>query len=227
MPDNKPESETADSAAADTPAIRVKSAVYTAAGSADCLINFNDEHDEQGNLLFYPYHAMADDPDPAGRQLFADLKAGKYGKIAPFIVTDAVLAQARQAASGRINHWRDTQENATVIFRFRDRNWDCSKNSLDRLAPVVTLAKSGTLPPGFFWTDGDNNNVPVTAPDLIALESAMIREMVLQGFKIHERQRRMKTALQEMTDIDQINSYQPDWPQTEPPGSNSTQAGNS
>ncbi|EOA1180601.1 DUF4376 domain-containing protein [Salmonella enterica] len=54
------------------------------------------------------------------------------------------------------------------------------------------MAKSGTLPPGFFWTDADNIDVPMTTDELTALEAAMQQNMVLQGFKIHERQRQMK-----------------------------------
>ncbi|EOG3151725.1 DUF4376 domain-containing protein, partial [Salmonella enterica] len=76
------------------------------------------------------------------------------------------------------------------------------------------VAKSGTLPPGFFWTDADNNDVPVTTDELTALEAAMQQNMVLQGFKIHERQRQMKEEVDRLTDYAAIRAYRPGWPET-------------
>ncbi|MCH5444948.1 DUF4376 domain-containing protein, partial [Salmonella enterica subsp. enterica serovar Muenchen] len=85
--------------------------------------------------------------------------------------------------------------------------------SQTRLAPVTAMAKAGKLPAGFFWTDADNIDVPVTADELTALEAAMQQNMVLQGFRIHERQRRMKEEVDKLTDYKAIQQYTVGWPE--------------
>ncbi|ELJ4794733.1 DUF4376 domain-containing protein, partial [Salmonella enterica] len=66
-------------------------------------------------------------------------------------------------------------------------------------------------PSGFFWTDADNIDVPMTADELTALEAAMQQNMVVQGFRIHERQRRMKEEVDKLTDYDAVRNYTVDW----------------
>ncbi|EKA1879317.1 DUF4376 domain-containing protein, partial [Salmonella enterica] len=111
------------------------------------------------------------------------------------------------------NAWRDAQENGSVIFTLNGHLWDCGKASQTRLSPVVAVAKSGMLPPGFFWTDADNIDVPMTTDELTALEAAMQQNMVLQGFKIHERQRQMKEEVDKLTDYKAIKDYAVGWPE--------------
>ncbi|ECC0574856.1 DUF4376 domain-containing protein, partial [Salmonella enterica] len=72
-------------------------------------------------------------------------------------------------------------------------------------------AKSGTLPDGFFWTNADNEDIPMNADDLIALEVAMQQHMVIVGFKIHERQRQMKEEVDALTDYTAVKSYAVGW----------------
>ncbi|EAW0680920.1 DUF4376 domain-containing protein, partial [Salmonella enterica] len=91
--------------------------------------------------------------------------------------------------------------------------WDCGKASQTRLAPVVAVAKSGELPPGFFWTDADNIDVPMSTDELTALEAAMQQNMVLQGFKIHECQRQMKEEVDKLTDYKAVQDYAVGWPE--------------
>ncbi|EDU0272551.1 DUF4376 domain-containing protein [Salmonella enterica subsp. enterica serovar Glostrup] len=160
-----------------------------------------------------PYTASAGDTTDYGRQLYADLVAGKYGTVTPFTVTPDMLTAARQAKHTEINAWRDAQENGSVIFVLNGHRWDCGKASQTRLSPVVTVAKSGMLPPGFFWTDADNIDVPMTTDELTALEAAMQQNMVLQGFKIHERQRQMKEEVDKLTDYKAIKDYAVGWPE--------------
>ncbi|EDT6783058.1 DUF4376 domain-containing protein, partial [Salmonella enterica subsp. enterica] len=118
---------------------------------------------------------------------------------------------ARQKKRAEINAWRDAQENGSVIFVLNGHRWDCGKASQTRLSPVVAVAKSGMLPPGFFWTDADNTDVPMTTDELTALEAAMQQNMVLQGFKIHERQRQMKEEVDKLTDYKAIKDYAVGW----------------
>ncbi|EAX1686061.1 DUF4376 domain-containing protein, partial [Salmonella enterica] len=98
-------------------------------------------------------------------------------------------------------------------FTLNGHRWDCGKSSQTRLAPVVAVAKSGELPPGFFWTDADNIDVPMSTDELTALEVAMQQNMVLQGFKIHERQRQMKEEVDKLTDYKAVQDYAVGWPE--------------
>ncbi|HAG2771094.1 TPA: DUF4376 domain-containing protein [Salmonella enterica] len=185
--------------------LAAKDAVYTESGLINCLVHF------EGFADFIPFTSSPDDTEEHGRQLYADLKAGKYGPVAPFTVTPEMLTAAKQAKHDEINAWRDAQESGSIIFTLNGHKWDCGKASQTRLAPVVAVAKSGVLPPGFFWTDADNIDVPMTADELTALEAAMQQNMVLQGFKIHERQRQMKEDVDKLTDYKAIQNYVVGW----------------
>ncbi|ECD6312638.1 DUF4376 domain-containing protein [Salmonella enterica subsp. enterica serovar Newport] len=188
-------------------ALAVKEGTYTESGMIGVMVHFEGFND------FIPFTASPDDTEEHGRQLYADLKAGKYGPVTPFSVTPEMIQSAKDAKHAEINNWRDTQENGSVIFTLNSHRWDCGKASQTRLAPVVAVGKSGALPPGFFWTDADNIDVPMTADELAALEVAMQQNMVLQGFKIHERQRRMKEEVDKLTDYKAIQTYAVGWPE--------------
>ncbi|EHT6196664.1 DUF4376 domain-containing protein [Salmonella enterica] len=187
--------------------ITAKNGVYTESGLINCLVHFESFDD------FIPFTASPDDPEEHGRQLYANLKAGKYGPVTPFTVTSEMIQAAKDAKHAEISAWRNTQEDGSIIFTLNGHKWDCGKASQTRLAPVVAVAKSGALPPVFFWTDADNIDVPMTADELTALEAAMQQNMVLQGFKIHERQRRMKEEVDKLTDYKAIQNYVVDWPE--------------
>ncbi|ECI3332262.1 DUF4376 domain-containing protein [Salmonella enterica subsp. diarizonae] len=188
-------------------ALAVKEGTYTESGMIGVMVHFEGFND------FIPFTASPDDTEEHGRQLYADLKAGKYGPVTPFSVTPEMIQSAKDAKHAEINNWRDAQENGSIIFTLNGHRWDCGKASQTRLAPVVAVAKSGTLPPGFFWTDADNIDVPMTADELTALEVAMQQNMVLQGFKIHERQRQMKEEVDKLTDYKAIQTYAVGWPE--------------
>ncbi|EAZ5563189.1 DUF4376 domain-containing protein [Salmonella enterica] len=187
--------------------ITAKNAAYTENGFIVCQVHFDGFDD------FIPFTASPDDTEEHGRQLFADLKAGKYGPVAPFTVTPAMIQAAKDAKHAEISAWRDAQENGNILFTLNGHKWDCGKASQTRLAPVTAMAKAGKLPPGFFWTDADNIDVLMTADELTALEAAMQQNMVLQGFKIHERQRRMKEDVDKLTDYKAIQNYTVGWPE--------------
>lgn len=162
---------------------------------------------------FLPFTACPNDFEEHGRRIYSELESGKYGPVASFIVTEKMVEDLRNQKHAEINGWRDAQEDGNLIFTMNEHRWDCGKASQARLAPVVAVAKSGTLPPGFFWTDADNIDVPMTADELTALEVAMQQNMVIQGFKIHERQRQMKEEVDRMTDYKMIQGYVADWPE--------------
>lgn len=202
-----------------------KNARYNDNGTITADVQFEGETNSDGTPRYLPFTAAEHDPQDYGRELFADLKSGKYGEVKPFTVTPEMLTAAKQVKHAEINAWRDTQENGSIIFTLNGHRWDCGKASQTRLAPVVAVAKSGALPPGFFWTDADNIDVPVTADELAALEAAMQQNMVMQGFKIHERQRQMKEEVDKLTTIDDVRAYIPDWPPAPASTTDSTGAG--
>ncbi|ELE1935162.1 DUF4376 domain-containing protein [Salmonella enterica] len=192
----------------------VKNARYNENGTITADVRFDDGVNADGTPLYLPYTAAAHDPEEYGKQLYADLVAGKYGAVTPFTftVTPEMVQAGRDAKHAEINAWRDSQENGNYPFTLNGHRWDCGRASQTRLGPVVAVAKSGELPSGFFWTDADNTDVPVTADELTVLEAAMQQNMVEQGFKIHERQRQMKEEVDKLTDYKAIKDYAVGWP---------------
>lgn len=155
--------------------------------------------------------------DEQYRELMQGQAEGKYiehRKDGPVLVDYPALSleDARKQKHDEINHWRDIQENGVITFTWNNHSWDASKASQDRLAPVLVVAKSGQLPEGFFWTDANNEDVPVTVDDLTAIDAGMTQAMVVQGFKIHERQREMKKDIDELTKVSDILNYPVGWP---------------
>ncbi|EHL2884862.1 DUF4376 domain-containing protein [Salmonella enterica] len=121
------------------------------------------------------------------------------------------IEYARKQKHAAINAWRDAQENGKVIFTWNNHQWDASKASQDRITPVLELAATQGLPEGFFWTDANNNDVPVTSDDLRNISEGITKAIVEQGWKIHERQRQMKKEINSMTSVTDILNYSPCW----------------
>ncbi|EPA2995500.1 DUF4376 domain-containing protein [Salmonella enterica] len=138
--------------------------------------------------------------------------SGRWGFDGTTVIDLMTLDKAREQKTREIDAWRNTQENGSVTFTWNNHSWDASKASQDRLAPVLVVAKSGQLPQGFFWTDASNEDVPVTVDDLTAIDAGMTQAMVVQGFKIHERQRQMKKDIDELTKVSDILNYPVGWP---------------
>ncbi|HFX7521778.1 TPA: DUF4376 domain-containing protein, partial [Escherichia coli] len=65
----------------------------------------------------------------------------------------------------------------------------------------------GILPEGFFWTDAENNDVPMTAEALMALSEAAEKAMFTKGMEIHVRQRTMKKEIEALDDAEAILAY--------------------
>ncbi|WP_251005114.1 DUF4376 domain-containing protein [Escherichia coli] len=130
-----------------------------------------------------------------------------------------VLAQyltiLKQRKVEEINQWRDEQEQAGIIFEWNGHRWDGGQASYARLSPVLAVAKAGTLPSDFFWTDADNQDVVLTEEGLIELEEQMLQAMVSQGFRIHERQRAMKKTILSLATPDDIQAYNIGWSEAE------------
>ncbi|EEC0250291.1 DUF4376 domain-containing protein [Salmonella enterica] len=185
----------------------VSTAQYVSDGVIFAAVQFDGATNPDGAPVYLPVTVTDDESGPDAWML------ARIKSLYSIPVPESILAAARQKKRAEINAWRDEQENGSVIFTLNGHRWDCGKASQTRLAPVVAVAKSGMLPPGFFWTDADNTDVPMTTDELTALEAAMQQNMVLQGFKIHERQRQMKEEVDKLTDYKAIKDYAVGWPE--------------
>ncbi|EBR5098882.1 DUF4376 domain-containing protein [Salmonella enterica] len=154
--------------------------------------------------------SVAEVPDTTANRR-ADI-SGRWGFDGTTIVDLITPEKAREQKTREINAWRDAQENGSIKFDWNGRQWDAGKASQDRLTPVLMVAKDGGLPADFFWTDANNEDVPVTVDDLTAIDAGMTQAMVNMGWKIHERQREMKKEVDELTDVRDILNYPVGWP---------------
>jgi hypothetical protein len=109
---------------------------------------------------------------------------------------EQTLEQLRARATGLVNDWRQWKERQDIVFEHAGRTWDGGLTTRQRLKPVLSLSQ---LPDGFFWTDRENNDVPVTLSDLISLAAAHEESLVFAGFAIHTAQRRLKTEIGSMS----------------------------
>ncbi|EHI3193623.1 DUF4376 domain-containing protein [Salmonella enterica] len=188
---------------------------YNENGTISAEVLFSDAFESDGKTPKYlPFTASENDTTDYGRQLFADLKAGKYGTVTPFTVTPEMLSAAKDKKHAEINTWRNIQENANYVFSFNGRNWDYGKSTQERLSLSVQMAKASKLPEGFIWTDADNNDVPVTAGELLNLSDAIDQAMFKKGLEIHMRQRQMKEEVEALTTLDAVRGYNVGWPES-------------
>lgn len=113
-----------------------------------------------------------------------------------------------ERAIREIEAWRSSEESAEVTFEYAGHTWDAGLKSQSRIEPLLKLE---ALPDGLFWTDHDNNDVPVTMDELRAIAVAMNLAIVERGFAIHQRQREMKQKLESMT-AEELLAFEPGWP---------------
>lgn len=129
----------------------------------------------------------------------------------------ADLNTALTQKHAEINDWRNIQENMNYVFRFNNHNWDYGKTTQERLSLSVQMAKANKLPAGFIWTDADNNDVPMTAGELLNLSDAIDQAMFTMGLQIHLRQREMKEEVDKLTDAKAVLDYVVGWPASPTP----------
>ncbi|HGB5072319.1 TPA: DUF4376 domain-containing protein [Salmonella enterica subsp. enterica serovar Eastbourne] len=147
---------------------------------------------------------------PEGKQR----AAGKDGLPCWVDIPLPDIEDARSRKHTEINAWRNVQENANYVFQFNNHNWDYGKATQERLTLSVQMAKANKLPAGFIWTDADNNDVPITAGELLNLSDAIDQAMFKKGLEIHMRQREMKEEIDKLTDVKAILDYKIGWPDT-------------
>ncbi|EAW1164263.1 DUF4376 domain-containing protein [Salmonella enterica] len=190
-----------------------KNARYGDNGTITADVRFDDLTAPDGTPLYLPYTATKYDPEPYGVQLYNDLISGKYGFVTPFTATPDMIQSAKDQKHAEINAWRNTQENLSYVFQFNNHEWDYGKDTQERLSLSVQMAKQNKLPGGFIWTDADNNDVPVSAGELLNLSDAIDQMMFKKGLEIHLRQRQMKEEVDALTDYQAIKDYVVDWPE--------------
>ncbi|EBR4568059.1 DUF4376 domain-containing protein [Salmonella enterica] len=151
---------------------------------------------------------FAGNHSPEGKQR----AAGKDGLPCWVDIPLPDIEDARSQKHAEINAWRNVQENANYTFTFDNHKWDYGKATQERLTLSVQMAKANKLPAGFIWTDADNNDVPMTAGELLSLSDAIDQTMFTKGLEIHMRQREMKDAIDKLNDVKAILDYKVGWP---------------
>lgn len=112
-----------------------------------------------------------------------------------------LVASAKANKRDEINAWRDAQESGG--FDHAGHNWDSDASARERIASVAPLCLVGLNPPTGYWTDADNIDVPMTAAEFVALYTAMLTA----GGSVHDRQRAMKTEVDALSDVAEVESY--------------------
>ncbi|EOC0700169.1 DUF4376 domain-containing protein [Salmonella enterica subsp. enterica serovar Kokomlemle] len=192
-----------------TTVINAKDPVYNESGTISAQVLFSDAFEADGKTPKYlPFTASESDSTDYGRQLFADLKAGKYGPVTPFTITPEMLAAAKAAKHAEINAWRDVQEDGRITCIYNGNTYDADKESKYRIDNVI---EAGGLPDGVKWTDSNNNDIALSLSDLKALQKIMVVAMAVQGGKIHERQRHMKEEVDKLDDYKVVQNYVVGW----------------
>ena len=172
----------------------------------NCIVKFSDAETE------CVFTASADDPESYGREIFEACIRGDAGPVGEYRANDDMaVEEARRMKNAEINAWRDAMEASGYVFEHRGRKWDYGKEAMTRLGMSASAARGGVLPEGFFWTDAENNDVPMTADELISLSDAAGKAMFRKGLEIHIRQREMKKAIAELSDSETILAYMVGW----------------
>ncbi|HFI1725311.1 TPA: DUF4376 domain-containing protein [Escherichia coli] len=172
----------------------------------NCIVKFSDAETE------CVFTASADDPESYGREIFEACIRGDAGPVGEYRANDDMaVEEARRMKNAEINAWRDAMEALGYVFEHRGRKWDYGKETMTRLGMSASAARGGVLPEGFFWTDAENNDVPMTADELISLSDAAGKAMFRKGLEIHIRQREMKKAIAELSDSETILAYRVGW----------------
>ena len=180
----------------------IRNAHYLENGAVDCEVLF------EGETEFVPYTAMQDDTAPTGQRIWEELQSGKWGEIAPFIVTPELIAAAKDAKKREIEAWRTEQEAQPFMFEWNGRSWNAGPSSLARIYPVVMASKSDTARDVMTWGDADNQQVKMSMPELEELATAMAQAQVNRNDEIYRRQRQMKDVLDGLNNLADIRAFQ-------------------
>ncbi|HAW0922190.1 TPA: DUF4376 domain-containing protein [Escherichia coli] len=178
----------------------IRNAHYLENGAVDCEVLFEGERE------FVPYTAMQDDTAMTGQRIWEELQSGKWGGIAPFIVTPELIAAEKDAKKREIEAWRTEQEAQPFTFEWNGRTWNAGPDSMARLYPVVMAAKSDTARTTLAWGDADNQQVKLSMSELEELAVAMAQAQLDRNDGIYQRQREMKEQLSQLSILDEVRA---------------------
>lgn len=176
----------------------IKNPVSLEYGAINCEILFDDMEE------YVPYTATPTDSDKTGKQVWQELQSGKWGEIAPFIVTPELISAAKNAKKREIEAWRTEQEAQPFTFEWNGHTWNGGPDSMARLYPVVMSAKSVTVRKNMVWGDASNEQVKLSMQELEELVAAMAHAQVDRNNEIYQRQREMKEELNNLEDLKSI-----------------------
>ena len=115
----------------------------------------------------------------------------------PYVPT---LADAKEHKRAMINLWRD--EEGEKPLTWNGRKWQMRRSDREK---IMGVALAGIAPPTGYWTDADDNDVPMTAQDMQALYTAGLTRIA----QIHAHQRARKAALALLADINEVYAFDP------------------
>jgi len=147
---------------------------------------------------------------PAELQGLTDTELRQQHRIYPTTLTptEQQLAQARAEKITQLKRWREAMQNGTVEHTVGGtaRRFQMDERSRGLLDSAITVFSAGVpVPPGFFWTDADNNDVPMTLADLVALAGAMADRVQ----RAHATYRALRQQVEQSTDLEAITGITP------------------
>ncbi|WP_053289444.1 DUF4376 domain-containing protein [Escherichia coli] len=179
----------------------IKNPVSLEHGAINCEILFDDMEE------YVPYTATPTDSDKTGKQVWQELQSGKWGEIAPFIVTPELISAAKNAKKREIEAWRTEQEAQPFTFEWNGRTWNAGPDSMARLYPAVMASKSDTARKTMVWGDAENQQVKLSMQKLEELATAMAQAQVDRNDEIYHHQREMKEELNNLDDLCSIRAF--------------------
>ena len=179
---------------------QIENARYLESGAIDCDVLF------EGMDEPLPYTATSGDSATTGQQIWQELQSGKWGEIAPFIVTPGMLETAKAAKRQEIEAWRTEQEAQPFTFEWSGRIWNAGPDSLARLSPVIMVVKSENSRDTFAWNDASNQPVQMTMTQAEELAAAMAQAQLDRNNEIYMRQRELKDELEKLEDLSSIRT---------------------
>lgn len=100
-----------------------------------------------------------------------------------------------------INAWKAKEMNSG--FAWSGHQWDSDETARTN---IMAVALAGLASPLGYWTDADNQDVPVDATGMQSMYAAMLQK----GAEIHARQRAMKEELASYS-LEQLANFVPSW----------------
>lgn len=119
------------------------------------------------------------------------------------------LTLAKMVKISQTEQWRVQEENRRYSVSYLGHHWDCDKAALERVTVAAAQAAKNLLPDGFFWTDAANNDIELSAEQVIALGDLISSTLFTRGLEIHKRQREMKKFIAQATDVAVLAAFIP------------------